>query len=51
MNIFCPVSREKLGRRELVGVKELQTEPDIVEEIARRVSQEFGLEEEKLCSR
>ena len=41
----------KLDRRELAGVKEVQTKPGIVEQIVRRVSQEFGVEEERLYRR
>ena len=45
------LSREKLDRRELAGVKEVQTGAGIVEQIARRVSQEFGVEEERFYRR
>jgi len=42
------LSKKKLDRRELAGVKDLETGPGTVEEIGRRVSQEFGVEEERL---
>jgi hypothetical protein len=42
------LSKKKLDRRELAGIKDLQMGPGTVEEIGRRVSQELGVEEEKL---
>ncbi len=42
------LSKRKLDRRELTGIKDLQTGPAAVEEIARAVSREFGVEEKEL---
>ncbi len=42
------LSKKKVDRRELPGIKDLQTGPGTVEEIARAVSREFGVEEEGL---
>jgi hypothetical protein len=42
------VSRKKADRRELAGIKDLETGPRSVEEIAKAVSQEFGVKEEGL---
>jgi putative transposase len=42
------LSRRKGDRRELGGIKELETGPRSVEEIGREVSREFGIEEEGL---
>jgi len=42
------LSKKKVDRRELTGIKDLQTGPATVEEIARAVSREFGVEEEGL---
>ena len=44
----CFLSKKKVDRRELPGIKDLQTGPGTVEEIARAVSREFGVEEEGL---
>jgi hypothetical protein len=43
------LSQRKVDRRELTGVKDLETGPGTVEEIVRAVSREFGVEEEGLC--
>jgi putative transposase len=45
------LSKKKLDRRELAGVKELDRSPSTVEEIARKVSRELGVEEERLYRR
>jgi putative transposase len=42
------LSKKKMDRRELTGVKDLKTGPVTVEEIGRAVSREFGVEEEGL---
>ena len=42
------LSKKKEGRRELSGIKDLETGPATVEEIGRAVSREFGVEEEGL---
>jgi hypothetical protein len=42
------LSKKKVDRRELTGLKDLQTGPGTVEEIARAVSREFEVEEEGL---
>jgi len=42
------LSKKKVDHRELTGIKDLQTGPGTVEEIARAVSREFGVEEEGL---
>jgi REP element-mobilizing transposase RayT len=42
------LSKKKMDRRELTGVKDLKTGPATVEEIGRAVSREFGVEEEGL---
>ena len=42
------LSRWKVDRREMSGIKELETGPRSVEEIGRKVSREFGIEEEGL---
>ena len=42
------LSAKKVDRRELTGLKDLQTGPGTVEEIARAVSREFEVEEEGL---
>lgn len=42
------LSKKKMDRRELTGVKDLKTGPALVEEIGRAVSREFGVEEEGL---
>jgi chromosomal replication initiation ATPase DnaA len=42
------LSTKKMDRRELTGIKDLETGPTTVEEIARAVSREFGVEEEGL---
>ena len=42
------LSQKKVDRREFTGIKDLQTGPGTVEEIARAVSREFGEEEEGL---
>jgi hypothetical protein len=43
------LSGKKADRRELGGIKELETGPRSVEEIGKAVSREFGIEEEGLC--
>ena len=42
------LANKKVDRRELSGIKYLQRGPGTVEEIARAVSREFGVEEEGL---
>jgi putative transposase len=42
------LSKKKVDRRELIGMKDLQTGPSTAEEIARVVSREFGVEQERL---
>jgi len=42
------LSKKKVDRRELTGIKDLQTGPGNVEEITGAVSREFGVEEEVL---
>jgi putative transposase len=42
------LSKRKMDRRELTGIKDLETGPATLEEIARAVSRQFGIEEEKL---
>ena len=42
------LSQKKVDRREFTGIKDLQTGPGTVKEIARAVSREFGEEEEGL---
>jgi REP element-mobilizing transposase RayT len=42
------LSNKKADRRELTGIKDLETGPGSVEEIARAVSREFGVQEEGL---
>jgi len=42
------LSKKELDRRELAGIKDLEMGPGTVEEIGRRVSQELGVEEERL---
>ena len=45
------LSKERLDRGELAGVKDLQPGPSTLEEIARRISQELGVEEEAFYRR
>ncbi len=42
------LSKKKVDRRELTGIKDLEKGLGTVEEIARAVSREFGVEEEEL---
>jgi len=42
------LSKEKMDQKELTGIRELQTGPSSVEEIAREVSRELGVPEEAL---
>jgi hypothetical protein len=42
------LSKKKGDHRELTGIKDLQRGPGTVEEVARVVSREFGVEEERL---
>ena len=42
------LSKKEVDRRELTGIKDLQRGPGTVEEVARAVSREFGVEEEGL---
>ncbi len=45
------LAKKKEDRRELRGIKDLQTGPGSVEEIGRTVAREFGVEEEALYRR